>query len=352
MDSFEQQLQLEDEFFVPKLCESRALLSLVILTELFILIVILSESRLTEFDWQRFGLISLFSQWIVLLSAGLICWLHPYLARWRPLTAGVVCCLGVVGLTLLQTQLVFYVYTPLFINSESLFLSSVRFGLISFIIAALTLRYFYLISLWQQQKQTELRARLTALQARIQPHFLFNSLNSIASLIAVDPEKAEQAILDLSDLFRASLAHPDSLSTWQKELTLAKRYLSIEQYRLGERLSMRWQIETIPAELPIPHLTLQPLLENALIHGIHPLVEGGTIFVSAVIKDQHFNLMLINSCPINAIPSEGSQIALKNIQARLQAYFGESARLTAHQDGEQFTTTLSYAVTDWELNHD
>lgn len=344
MKSFEQQLTPEDEFFVPKLCESKALLSLVILAELLVLVIVLSESFLQEFNWQRFALISFFSQWIVLLSASLICWLRPYLARCSPLVAGIICCLGIVGLTLLQTQAAAYLYAPLFIDSESLLHSTLRFGLISLIISALILRYFYLISLWQQQKQAELRARLTALQARIQPHFLFNSLNSIASLISIAPHKAEQAVLDLSDLFRASLMPTDGLSTWQSELTLAKRYLSIEHYRLGERLTVNWQIETVPAELAIPHLTLQPLLENALVHGIHPLVAGGNIWIKATLQQQLFSLTIINSCPFKPVSSTGSQIALSNLHARLSAYFGDSARLIAHQDGELFTTTLSYVT--------
>ena len=124
--------------------------------------------------------------------------------------------------------------------------------------SALLLRYFYLQSQWRRQQQAELRARIESLQARIRPHFLFNSLNSIASLVAIDPYKAEQAVLDLSDLFRASLAKPGTLVSWAEELELAKRYLSIEQYRLGERLQLDWQVDEVPDDLPIPQLTLQP----------------------------------------------------------------------------------------------
>eukprot|EP01031_Cornospumella_fuschlensis_P016430 gene16430-20080_t len=145
--------------------------------------------------------------------------------------------------------------------------------------SALLLRYFFLQSQWRRQQQAELRARIESLQARIRPHFLFNSLNSIASLVVIDPYKAEQAVLDLSDLFRASLAKPGTLVSWAEELELSKRYLSIEQYRLGERLQLDWQVDDVPDDLPIPQLTLQPLLENALIYGIQPRIEGGLVRV-------------------------------------------------------------------------
>lgn len=140
--------------------------------------------------------------------------------------------------------------------------------------SGLLLRYFYLQSQWRRQEQAELRARIESLQARIRPHFLFNSLNSIAALVASDPVKAEQAVLDLSDLFRASLARPGTLVAWRDELELSRRYLSIEQYRLGDRLQMDWQVDGVPDDLPIPQLTLQPLLENALVYGIQPRIEG------------------------------------------------------------------------------
>src|SRR5690606_17155450 len=126
-----------------------------------------------------------------------------------------------------------------------------RHGLISLIMSALLLRYFYLQSQWRRQQQAELKARIESLQARIRPHFLFNSLNSIASLVVIDPVKAEQAVLDLADLFRASLAQPGTLVSWHDELELAQRYLSIEQYRLGDRLQLVWDVEQVPADLPI-----------------------------------------------------------------------------------------------------
>ena len=329
-----------DDFFVPELCQPDALLSMVLLAELLVLVLVLSEPMLPGFDWVRLALTSLFVQWNVLLSAALLCRLRPLMARMRVAVAGVLCCAIVVGLTLICTAVAEYYQLggPLPRTGEvNLYL---RHALISLIMSALLLRYFYLQSQWRRQEQAELRARIESLQARIRPHFLFNSLNSIASLVVVDPHKAEQAVLDLSDLFRASLAKPGSLVPWCEELELAQRYLSIERYRLGERLQLQWEIVDVPEDLPIPQLTLQPLLENALIYGIQPRIEGGLVRVDASYQEGVFRLCVSNPYDPPDAPqvSRGTQQALNNIDARLVALFGPRASLSVERrDGRHFT---------------
>ncbi|WP_213878319.1 sensor histidine kinase [Pseudomonas sp. dw_358] len=328
------------EFFLPELCAPPALLMLILLAELLVLVLVLSEPMTHGFNWVRLGLTSLFVQWIVLLSAALLCALRPWLARLRAGLAGALCCAQVVGLTLLGTAVTDYFQlggTPAADVEVNRYL---RHALIGLIMSGLLLRYFYLQSQWRRQQQAELRARLEALQARIKPHFLFNSLNSIASLVVIDPLKAEQAVLDLSDLFRASLSRPGNLVSWRDEVELAKRYLSIEQYRLGERLQLDWGIESVPDDLPIPQLTLQPLLENALIHGIAPLVEGGVVSVQASYTGGEFILCISNPYDeaLSTRASGGTQQALANIGARLAALFGPRATLSVdRRDGRHFT---------------
>ncbi|WP_313517213.1 sensor histidine kinase [Pseudomonas sp.] len=329
-----------DDFFVPELCEPEALLALVLLAELLVLVLVLAEPMLPGFNWVRLALSSLFVQWIVLLSAAVLCRLRPVLARLRAALAGAVCCAIVVALTLGCTAVADYFSLggPLPRSGEgNLYL---RHGLIGLIMSALLLRYFYLQSQWRRQEQAELRARIESLQARIRPHFLFNSLNSIASLVVVDPYKAEQAVLDLSDLFRASLAKPGTLWPWKDELELAKRYLSIEQYRLGERLHLEWQVEGVPDDLPIPQLTLQPLLENALIYGVQPRIEGGLVCIEAEYEAGVFTLRVSNPYEeiADAKPSRGTRQALVNIEARITALFGPRASLSVERrDGRHFT---------------
>ncbi|WP_296184562.1 sensor histidine kinase [Pseudomonas sp. UBA1879] len=328
------------EFFLPELCLPQALLVLIVLAELLVLVLVLVEPMRPGFDWVRLALISLFVQWIVLLSAALLCGLRPWLARLKPGMAGAMGCLLVVAVTLACTAVTDYCQLDGALPVDSDVQRYLRYGLIALIMSALMLRYFYLQSQWRKQQQAELRARIESLQARIRPHFLFNTLNSIASLVSSDPVKAEQAVLDLSDLFRASLGKPGSLTTWGEELELARRYLSIEQYRLGERLQLDWDVSAIPDDLPIPQLTLQPLLENALIYGIAPRVEGGVVRVEAHYERGVFILHVSN--PYEEVASRqtsnGTQQALANIGARITALFGPLASLTVERrDGRHFT---------------
>lgn len=330
-----------DDFFIPELCEAEALLSLVLLAELLVLVLVLAEPMPAGFDWVRLALTSLFVQWIVLLSAALLCRLRPWLARLRAGLAGALSCALVVGLTLICSALAghFDLGGPL--PEESPLNFYLRHGLIALIMSALLLRHFYLHSQRRRQERAELQARIESLQARIRPHFLFNSLNSIASLVVTAPDKAEQAVLDLSDLFRASLARPGILVPWHEELALARRYLSIEHYRLGERLRLEWQVDGVPRDLPIPQLTLQPLLENALVHGIQPRIEGGLVRIEASYREGVFHLCVSNPCAVGSgaeMPSGGTRQALRNIDARLAALFGPRASLTVERrDGRHFT---------------
>ena len=331
---------IEDEFFLPELCESEALLSMILLAELLVLVLVLAEPILNGFDWVRLALTSLFVQWIVLLSAALLCRLRPFLANLSVPMASSLCAAIVVGLTLGCSAIADYLNLGGVLQRDGEARFYLRHGLIALIITALVLRYFYLQSQWRRQQQAELTARIEALQGRVRPHFLFNSLNSIASLVAVDQDKAEQAVLDLSDLFRASLAKPGVLVPWCEELELAQSYLSIEKYRLGERLQLEWDIEELPARLPIPQLTLQPLLENALIHGIQPRIEGGLVRVEGRYRDGIFELCVSNPYDPEAQtkPSRGTRQALHNIEARLTAIFGVQARLIVEcRDGRHFT---------------
>jgi len=329
-----------EDFFIPELCQPEALFSLVLLAELLVLVLVLAEPMTPSFNWVRLALSSLFVQWIVLLSAGLLCQLRPFMARWPTWFSGMLSCVLVVLLTLACTWVADYFSLGGPMNRTGEVNLYLRHALIALIMSTLLLRYFYLQSQWRRQQQAELRARIESLQARIRPHFLFNSLNSIASLIEIDPGKAELAVLNLSDLFRASLAKPGTLISWGEELELARRYLSIEQFRLGDRLQMDWQVNGVPDGVPIPQLTLQPLLENSLIYGIQPRVEGGLVKVEADYRDGVFQLCVSNPYDesTETLPTKGTKQALQNIAARLAALFGPKASLTVERrDGRHFT---------------
>ena len=331
-----------EDFFLPDLCSSVAVFTLVVLAELMVLVWVLAQPAAEGFDWLQLALASLFVQWIVLLSAGLLCRLRSWMQA-RPLGLAIACCYAVVvGLTLVFTVLAEWVlYQGM---AERFLLPSdplLRHGLIALIMTSLLLRYFYLQQQWQLHNQAALQARLQSLQSRIRPHFLFNSLNSIVSLIGTQPDKAENAVLDLADLFRANLGEADAVATWADEYRLCQGYLRIEQYRLGDRLRVTWQVDELPPNLPMPLLTLQPLLENAILHGLQPSVSGGDIQVVGHYREGRVELLVSNSCPQQS-EHRGACMALNNIRARLAALFGASARVEAWQEGTRYFSRLVY----------
>jgi len=205
------------------------------------------------------------------------------------------------------------------------------------IVTAVLLRYLYEQFCQRQRQLAESLARFEALQARIRPHFLFNSMNTIANLTRADPDLAEEVVQDLSDLFRASLSRSSGLSTLADELELARGYLRIEAQRLGDRLQVEWDLETLPESAKIPPLVLQPLLENAVYHGIEPAAAGGRIVISGRYRRGLINLSVRNSLPEAKQTSsrKGNQMALENIRQRLAGAFGEDAGLVVSRvDGD------------------
>jgi len=199
------------------------------------------------------------------------------------------------------------------------------------LLTALALRYFYVIDRWQAQVAAKARAEAEALQARIRPHFLFNSMNMIASLLRRDPMLAERAVLDLSDLFRAALGAGESNSTLAEEVHLSERYLAIEQLRLGERLHVEWRKhEPLPWTLPMPRLVMQPLLENAVLHGISRLPQGGTVEIELLAEDAWLTLRVRNPSPPPGLDGvHGAGHAVRNIANRLAYMFGPRARMVS-----------------------
>ncbi|MEQ1813042.1 MAG: histidine kinase, partial [Candidatus Nitrotoga sp.] len=160
------------------------------------------------------------------------------------------------------------------------------------VVTALLLVYFRLRT--QALSPALHQARLQALQARIRPHFLFNTINAVLGVVRSDPKRAEIALEDMADLFRMAMSHTSDLLPLQQEIQLAKQYLSLEQLRLGDRLQVNWQIENLPDDALIPPFILQPLLENAVYHGIEPLAQCGTIDIKLYRNGNALHLDLTN----------------------------------------------------------
>lgn len=183
-------------------------------------------------------------------------------------------------------------------------------------------------------------ARLLALQARIRPHFLFNSLNTVLGLIRTEPKRAETVLEGLAELFRALMAEANTLTPLARELDLARSYMEVETIRLGERLSVDWQCQNAPPDALVPPLILQPLLENAVYHGIEPAEGGGTITVAIFVKGDQLNLVVRNPVRQESERKAGNRMALNNIRERLDLHFDAEATLRAYQAGEEFVVQI------------
>jgi two-component system sensor histidine kinase AlgZ len=203
--------------------------------------------------------------------------------------------------------------------------SAWRAAVLAVAAAGVLLGYFELRAAAFSPAQTE--ARLAALNARIRPHFLFNSLNAVLSLIRARPQQAEEALESLSDLFRAAMRDPGELVSLADEIALGKQYLALEKLRLGDRLVVDWQVGEVALNQPIPPLMLQPLLENAVYHGIEPAAEGGTVRISIGQQGDELHIAIANPTAGQVQHAAGNQIAVANIRERLALYYDLEARL-------------------------
>ena len=269
-------------------------------------------------DWpERFVDLASMVEPLLLICLGLLSVLRDVLWRLR-LRWGQACVLALTGL--MAGILHLYAATLHLVDT-----SLMRSVLLTLAVSAMLLIYFELRSRALTPAQAE--ARLAALNARIRPHFLFNSLNAVLSLIRARPQQAEQALESLSDLFRAAMRDPAALVSLGDEIDLGRQYLELEQLRLGDRLMVDWQIDEAGLALPIPPLMLQPLLENAVYHGIEPCPTGGTVTVSVKRQGDELHIRILNPTMGQSCHPAGNHMALTNIRERLALYYDLEARM-------------------------
>ena len=288
---------------------------------------------------------SLFAQWLALLASVLLCKARPLVLRLRPLSLSILAGWALPTLaTFAGAGAVHQLDVTLRLGLTVPAGHGLQFALscaaVAGLLTAALLRYFYVQQLWQAQVQASAQAEVRALQARIRPHFLFNSLNSIISLVRRDPATAERAIEDLSEVFRAALGAGQGDWTLAEELDLIERYLGIERLRLGDRLQLRMEIDPdLPREQRLPRLLLQPLVENAILHGIARLPAGGEVRMELRRADGGVCVEIGNPCPAQA-SEPGNRHALASIEQRLQHYFGATAWMTVVPSPDYYAVTL------------
>ena len=341
----------ESSLYLPDFCTSRAALVLILIVELTAFVLALARQNLQVDFWTDLERTSLFLLWVGLASAALLCQAKKQLGRLAVaqgsalvfvLIAAVIALISGCALFMGRTDVVYGLgLSDLFPHDPGRFLlRNVSIGLV---ITALALRYFFVTHEWRRNVEMQAAARVHALQARIRPHFLFNSMNTIAALTRSDPALAEQAVQDLADLFRANLNEKRNVLRLEEELEVAHIYQRIEELRLGERLHVNWNVDALPRDALVPGLMLQPLLENAIYHGIEPRPDGGTVTVTGEVSGRLITIVVRN--PVGEIRSQrsgGNQLALANIRERLALMYGERALVKSGRFDLEYIVTLRF----------
>jgi two-component system sensor histidine kinase AlgZ len=339
--------------YLPDFCEPRAVLTVVLVSVLLAVVLALAGQSARGGFLVALARASGYLLWTGLSCALVLCKARPWLAR-RSLVASALIALGlIVGTVVLVSEAAYWlghvwedqIGTPsgIFPRHHLAFLLP-NVG-IAAIVGALALRYFHVAHQWRRSVELEARSRIRALQARIRPHFLFNSLNAIAALTRSNPARAEEAIEDLADLFRVSLSDARAQITLREELEVARTYQRIEQLRLGDRLQVRWQVGELPPQAIVPSLLLQPLLENAIGHGIEPLPEGGTVRVLGRLEGGVVTLEVANPVSSTARAVRGgNRMALDNVRQRLELAFPGQSSIDVDDAGNEYRVRLRFPL--------
>ena len=333
--------------FLPNFCSLRSVFGVVVIAELFAIVLALVPNNMSLSNrWYNLAMISMFLQWVGLGCTALHCLSRPYLVHLNDRQAGLLSYLLMLLVVIIMSEVAYWLLfdNPFIYNIDSHAGFLLRNLLVGAIVGGLVLRYFYMQQQWRRRISTESQARLQALQSRIRPHFLFNSMNTIASLTRSNPVQAERAVEDLADLFRMSLSDARHDHRLEDELALCRRYLDIEVLRLGERLRVDWHIDALPRDALIPPLLLQPLLENAVYHGIETLSGGGVITVSGTRKGKQLRITVKNPYPVGQPKrhQKGNRLALENIRERLQAVYGAQAGLLVSKHDNLFSFSVYF----------
>src|SRR5690606_25840483 len=338
-----------DEPWLPDFCRLPRLATMFGVAELAVMVVAFSPVGGAKCSAGRFLTASGFVLWLAMSISVLLCATRAPLSRLPVVLGSIVAIVAASLVAMAGAAMLYQVDALLGYALVPLDVGIARFAFgsaaLSALITAVVLRYLYAIDGWQAQVRASARAQADALQARIRPHFLFNSLNAIVGLVRRDPVVAEQALLDLSDLFRAALGAGEPDSDLRGEVRLAERYLAIEGLRLGPRLRVEWRREEpLPWDAPLPRLVLQPLVENAVLHGISRLAQGGTVEISLRVDGDLLRIAVANPAPplrAGEPPREGARHAQRSIGDRLAHAFGPRAGLSAaHADDGYYRCEL------------
>ncbi len=331
---------------LPDFCNFGVMLRLLVIVNVLVLGAALARANIAvgASEWLReFLMISIVAQPSIILSLVATCATKPVfmkLSYWRGISA-IFLLEAMIGVLFWFLHRALTPIVSVVDNDPSN--SIVQFAIFFFVATAVVLFYFNLRA--RSLAPALIEARLQALQARIRPHFLFNSINAVLSLIRDEPKRAERMLEDMAELFRVLMADNRQLKPLADEVELCHRYLEIEQIRLGDRLKVVWQISNMPAHALVPPLILQPLIENAVYHGIEPQSGDGTLSIAIRSSGKQMHVVLTNPYQSDSTHVSGNRMAIANIKERLQLHFDAEANLHADIKGAQYIVTINMPIT-------
>ena len=336
----------QSQAYLPDFCAAGTIFVMVLAAELVAIVLTLAAGPPVGNFLIELAETSLYVLWVALLSALLLCRARNWIERLGKTQAFVIAFVLLEILCLLVAEAAWqlserFASSVVIDDTHGGFL--LRNFAISSIVIALAMRYLYVSSEWRRSIVLEAQSRVSALQALIRPHFLFNSLNTIAALARSDPRLAEEAVEDLADLMRANLGGLRDRATLREELEIATTYQRIEKLRLGDRLAVRWDTEKLPMDARLPSLTIQPLVENAIYHGIELLPDGGEVVVAGRVSDGRIAIDISNPLAPDGEPRrDGNRMALDNIRQRFELAYGSLASVFAGAEGDRFFVRLEF----------
>lgn len=305
------------------------------------LAIVLTVARNDQFGqaaWNDLILMTTFAQLVAIGSIVALKLVSRPVQKMGPITGGIFVFLLLIVVSIAMAEGIIFAMYHLNLSPQRWpdwhVTMVVRVVVISAIISVLALRYAFVYHRAQIKTETQQQDRLQALQSRIRPHFLFNSMNSVASLIRSDPELAERALQDLADVFRVLLADARRMVPITAEGELARQYLDIEKLRLGDRLQVKWSASNVPRNALIPSLTLQPLIENAVYHGVEPSFAGGIVDIRMWSENDQLSILITNPIPEitnQAQHRKGNRIAMNIVRERLNSHFHGKASLQNYE---------------------
>lgn len=287
----------------------------------------------------RFGLLSFSIQWVSLFSLAVLYMLRGHLRNWSVIAIVSLVTGLLLLMTVLSAWLSHWLVASVSLQGYAWWPTSMR--LFASMLCMLLFGMVALRSHWaaQTHEYRAKQAELDAIRARVNPHFLFNTLNTATALVHDQPDQAERILLDLSDLFRAALSGNEETGI-EQELLLTRHYLEIEALRLGDRLDVSWTLPTPLPAISVPALSLQTLAENAIHHGIEANPTGGRILIEVVQEAGKAVLRVSNPMPVDMPTLPRHQVGLAASRARIEAMTGGTGELRTRQDGGQFVAEI------------